>query len=486
MPRVLSEVLQPHNVYVSRKSRSSSASSEPFDIGHDSQVDDSPQVFTTFDREMRNRRDGTSSLMLPTVEPYSPPIRLSIPVIESRAEIKTSLPNTALAIQKSKSKYNPNFLVSELKSDANYELSKSAMHYHSPAEAEMLFGNEGEYRVDDDDIRSSRGMHEGWPLYYYSPKEYDHMRVDAEKEKAKEKRYAIDATRIIPIYEDLSDDIPYSHAPLLTTTEFYFTSTDNPMSGHDPFFSVMSNDYFNKNYDYGDQLTLRGIDWNNGEMSDEEVSRFRRLPNDNAPTQHNIDSKRHNEFGTITKGDSEIKKGIANKHTFNKREKGEAEKANNRTKHHQNGANQIGFKDFVDSFANKFGSEDHNKDSKYIMKINQDKGENRKGFRRVYHKDEYQEDNEFYDNNNRSAMAEDKGSSNANIRGSEGFLKSASSAKLGNHGNAYDTSGNSETNKFENIHNGYDNRDNHNTQFHKYRDVAKQAAQSNNADYSLH
>lgn len=463
MPRVLAEVSLQH-VYISRKSRSNS---EPFKTGYVFRQDyENPVTFTTFD---------------PSIEaPHPEDITKQI---DTYTSAKGSLPKRDLAlIQKSMSKYNSRFLPSKLKTDDMYENLKSAMHYQPPIKSETIFGYENEYHIDDDDVRtSSRGIDDRWPYYNYNPYQYEHMRIDAEREKAKDKRYEVDVARVIPIHEDLSHDIPYSQEPLLTT-EYYYSSTDNPMSGHGPFFSFMLNDYFNKNYDNHDELTLKGIDW--GKDFDQGkgalASRIRRLPSDS-----NMHHKQ-NEVGTSGKSESVTEKAIDNQHKFNKHEKGDEKKANDQSKFHQNEQKHTGFKDFVDSFANKFGSEDHMKDSNYLLKSNQDKGEKRKGFRRVYHKNEYQEDNEFYDNNNSSARSEDKGSSKAHIGGSEGLLKSTAYANLGNESSAYDKSGNTENNIFKNNHEGHDKNYGHNLQLHRYQGVANQAAQSNDADYSIH
>ncbi|KAM3962070.1 uncharacterized protein ACR2FA_003751 [Aphomia sociella] len=393
--------------------------------------------------------------------------------------------------------YDSKYIPSKIKSDAMYERLKSIMHYNPSADnAIKEMGYTGhDYHIDDNDVRtSSRSSYDSWPYYYHSPYEYEIMKIDSDIQKAKDKRYAMDASKeVIPVYENLEHDIPNQYGPPLSTPRYYRElSTDNPMVGEEPFFSFVLNDYYDKNHD-DDHLEFKGVDWGKDfdhERSfpdiDDYVKRNRRLESANQITKRPIYSQSNHidDASSLKQGDSATEKGYTKKHQFDKKENGEKSNEQHKKAYEKADHNYKGFKDFVDTFTNKFGAEDHKKDSKYVIKKNQDKGENRKGFRRVYHKDEYQEDNEFFDNNNNSVHADERGSSSIHNGGSEALLQSHAAAAIGNEANASHNAGNTENKKFDNIHKGYGLQNGYNSDFNRYRDVAKKAAQSNNADYS--
>lgn len=474
---------QVHRVFVSRKSRSDSA---PIETGYMyNQVNNNPGTLSMFGS------DGTTSE--PVLENYSDlkflsPIQYH-PKYFSKQNLQYHLAKEDLDYAKAKSKYNANFLPSKIKSDIMYERLKSAMHYQPDYLNEMISRHDSnEYNTDEDDIRTSAsGVYDNWPSYHHNPYEYEHIKMNTEVEKAKDKRYAVDSARVIPIHEDLSHDIPNSYGTVLTTDNYRQKNTDNPMVGHDPFFSFVLNDYFENNND-DDHFSFKDIHWG----KDFDVNDYSRRNHNlgtsiHSPVNHGITNSHshldHNKF-KAAHGDTATENGFVKKHDFNKHEKGDNGNTNDRTKYEQNINKQNGFKDFVDSFAKKFGSQENNRDAKYVLRRNQDNGENRKGFHRVYHKDEYQEDKEFYNNNNNSAKSEEKGGATAHIGGSEGLLSSQAAASLGNQSNTFNKAGDTVNNRFENNHTGHDNTKGFGSNFNKYQDVAKQTAQSNNADYS--
>lgn len=485
--------MQVHRVFISRKSKSDTT--PPVETGYRySQVNNDAGTLSMFGS------DRTTSE--PVLENYSElkkflyPIQYD-PVDFTKQNLKPYEPTLTkrdldYAIAKAESKYNANFLPSKGRTDIMYERLKSAMNYEPDYMNEMISRYDSkEYHTDDDDIRTgSRGVYDNWPLYHHNPYEYEHIKMNAEVEKAKDKRYAVDSAKVIPIHEDLSDDIPNSYEPFLTT-EYYFEdkTTDNPMTGHDPFFSFVLNDYFDKNYD-GDHLSFRGIHWGKDFDIEDYSKRNRRLDNSyHSPDDHGTTNSHllqgHNNLKAVN-SDTIAENGFKNEHGFNTNEKGDKESANDKTKYGQNDYKHIEFKDFLDSFANKFGSEDNKKDSKFVLKRNQDNGEKKTGFHRVYHKDEYQVDNEFYNNNNNSAKSEEKGSANAHNGASQGLLSSHAVAALGNQSINLNKEGDAEKNRFVNNHAWHDKNKGFDKNFNRHRDLAKQTALSNRADYDDH
>uniref|UniRef100_A0A2A4K4I6 Uncharacterized protein n=1 Tax=Heliothis virescens TaxID=7102 RepID=A0A2A4K4I6_HELVI len=401
---------------------------------------------------------------------------------------------------------------SSLKSDIDYEIAKSAsnaryesskmisnnaldklksvMHYHPIPPNEITAGYDGssEYHVDDDDVRtSSRSLYDNWPYFYHSPYEYEHNKDIFDAEKAKDKRYVSDEVKsIIPVHEVIENDGPGDK------DINYYDIKDNPITGDQPFFSFVLNDYFEKSGYDEDPLTFKGLEW--GKDFDREIlvpeidnDRNRRLENSNYySTISPLATTTQDIYSRYMNTESAANEGRRRQHEFNKRENG-AKKYSDHNTEYDNKLNQYnGFKDFLDTFANKFGSEEHKKDSNIIHKVNRDKGENRKGFHRVYHKDEYQEDKEFFDNNNSSTRGEEKGSANTHVGGSEAYLRSQAAAAVGNQSNNASNSGKTRDKKFEKTHTGHDKSNTLENSFNTFIDVARQAALSNEADYADH
>ncbi|XP_030020719.1 uncharacterized protein LOC115440518 [Manduca sexta] len=491
-----------HQVYVSRKSRSNSV---PTNAGYVySQFNNDPASFSTFGYSARDDSSGES------LERYNPlelkhSVQYSAPIaaMKSVGDHVYTTPSTSqygvdYEIAKSEAKYNSKFMPSKLKTDAMYERLKSIMHYHPPVDSGYMttYGH-NEYNVDDDDVRSnSRSSYDNWPYYYHSPYEYEHMKIDSEIEKAKDKRYAADSARVsIPVHEDLDGDPHNTFGPL--TTERYNPARDNPIIGDQPFFSFVLNDYFDRSKE-DDTFIFKGLDWgkdfDHGSSApelDDYLRRTRRLESnyDWKPMPYyndgTLDSllRRPYEGIKTAQGEGSTQNLDDKQHEYNNHETGNHEVENHKTQHQHAGNKHEGFKTFADAFAKKFGSEDHKKDSTYLIKRNQDKGEKKKGFRRVYHKNEYQEEDEFYDNNNSSAKAEEKGSSNTQIGGIEESAQGHAVGEIKNESSAFNKDRNTDKNIFKNNHQRYGSVKGLDKQFNKYRDVAKKAAQSNNADY---
>lgn len=496
------------SVYVSRKSRSNSA---PVETGYVyNQVDNHPGTLAMFGNEASDYNSfglgqysdyptGGSSKYSKKSMPSSYASMEDVrPIIMPYTESPVSSYHIDYLKSKAEAKFDSHYLPSKMKSDAMYEKLKSIMHYKYPDDGTMdgAYDSMNDYHIDEDDVRtSSRSSYDSWPYFYHSPYEYEAMKIGSDVEKAKDKRYIADSNRdIIPVHEEV-DDIPHYYNKALTTPRYdRDISTDNPVFGDQAFFSFVLNDYFDKSNE-DDPLVFKGLDW--GKEFDHETSipdiddylkRNRRLEsnknyyNDNRePTSQK--STQSYDSSKASVGESSTEKGYNKKHEFDKHEKGNEHKENNKSAYENSGNNYRGFKDFVDTFANKFGGEEHKKDSKYVLKQNQDRGEKRKGFRRVYHKDEYQEDNEFFDNTNNSAKAEEKGASTVHSGGSEAFLKSQAAAAIGNEANAYNNAGNASNNNFERNHSGENQNKGVDSEFNRYRDVAKKAALSNSADY---
>nr|XP_021183285.2 uncharacterized protein LOC110371385 [Helicoverpa armigera] len=393
-----------------------------------------------------------------------------------------------IAKSASKAKYE----TSRMKSDNMYDKLKSVMHYHPPPDKEFVSGYDGssEYRIDDDDVRSSsRSSYDSWPYFYHSPYEYAHDKDMYDAEKVKDKRYVLEGIQSIPVYEVTENDTPAGYA---ASPGSYYDVTDNPITGDEPFFSFVLNDYFERSGYDEDPLSFKGLDW--GKDFDHDISmpedngRIRRLENSNyystVPPLTNTESQ--DVYSRYSNAESAATKGKRQDHEFDKRENGAKKHSDHKTEYENKLNRYNGFKDFLDTFANKFGSEDHKKDSKIINQVNRDKGENRKGFHRVYHKDEYQEDKEFFDNNNSSTRGIEKGSSNAHLGGSEAYLRSQAAAAVGNQSTNANNSGNTRDQKFEKTHTGRDKSNAVQHSFNKYIDAAKRAALSNEADYADH
>ncbi|KAJ0172095.1 hypothetical protein K1T71_012068 [Dendrolimus kikuchii] len=502
-----------HSVYISRKSRSNAL---PTHTGHVyNRFSDHPGTFSKFGYNSESSTPSTAKYNIAATEyHFEPPNfeyadpEMSRTTFKRKVEVtEPSLTSYAVdaAIAKAEAKYNSKFLPSKMKTDAMYDRLRSVMYYHPPDNTfEATMGYDmNDYHLDDDDVRtSSRGLYDNWPYFYHSPYEYEHMKIDLEIEKAKDKRYAIDTMSEIPVYDNVND-VPDSYEYSIIQS-YPDSTTDNPIHGNAPFFSFILNDYFNKNND-DDPLTFKGIDWGKEfdyqpKISDiDEYKKKKRqdlqtdlndrtttLPLPSSQNRRNYLSNNVLDHTVRNYGESSTEKSYNNKNKFDKFHKGNDLAKNHKSAYEHNGKFNKTFKNFVDSFANKFGGEDQKKDSKYVLKMNQDKGEKKKGFRRVYHKDEYQENNEFYDNNNNSAKAEETGSSKAHFGGSEAVLQSHTAASLDDEDSAFNKAGSEDDKLLQNNHIGHEFLRGSDNQFNRYRGVAKQAAQSNSADYTDH
>lgn len=401
-----------------------------------------------------------------------------------------------------------------------------------------------DYHNDDDDVRSSgRTMYDNyWPHIYHSPYEYEYKKGISDIEKAKDKRYVDESLMVKPVYEHIDNDIPNTD-----TEHHIGTSTDNPIGGNGPFFSFVLNDYFDRNKDEDPiSFKGIDVDWGKEfdhesyRPSIEDVlnSKKERRLNNNYLTPATplviyplvttirpqymharpIDSENigkvgdtkppitlipftksllpihgsldesspsiphTNKYLTSAQGSQE-EEGMNHNHDSEKRNVGKNSYSNDKTGYNANVHKYEGFKDFLDSFANKFGSEDHKKAASYEKENNENKGQKKKGFHRIYHKDEFQEDNEFYDDSNNTSKAKEKGKSKVHIGGSEAILRSQALGSVQNAGNTIRKSGNMGDGNFEDVHKVHDGSNTKGNKFVKFIDVAKQAANSNNADY---
>ncbi|KAJ8709340.1 hypothetical protein PYW07_009166 [Mythimna separata] len=394
------------------------------------------------------------------------------------------------------------YAIAKSAADARYESSKSSsdtmldklkslMHYRPPQDMDSdrnVVGYDGisDYRsMDDDDVRSSSRNYDNWPYFYHSPYEYEHNKDIFDTQKAKDKRYVADGfDHIIPVNEVIEDDHPQGYD---RRAKHLREGSDNPITGDEPFFSFVLNDYYEKSGD-DDPVIFKGLDFVNDfdhdtslpEPDDNRISR--RLGNNYYSTIRPA-TVHHAAYKNLAELESSTIKNSKGDRTFDKHENGAKKNAELKTGFENHANRYNGFKDFLDNFSNKFGSEDLTKNINYIRSMNQDKGENNKGFRRVYHKDEYQEDKEFYNNNNSSAKGLEKGGFNAHLGGSEAYLRSQAAAALGNESQAASNAGSTSDAKFDNSHRGHDRYNMLDNKLHKYRNVAKAAAQSNNADY---
>lgn len=384
-----------------------------------------------------------------------------------------------------KSAADARYEISKSSSDSMLDKLKSLMHYHPPPDVANeinMAGYDGtsDYHMDHDDIRSSSSsLYDNWPYFYHSPYEYEHNKDIFDTEKAKDKRYVADGHKnVIPVHEVIEND----HPPGYDGTPKYLHTTDNPVGGDGPFFSFVLNDYFERSSD-DDPIIFKGLDFANDFDHDTYVPKSdgRKLRN----SYYSTISPGTVNYDTYTKlAEAEKEKNRWRDNSFDKGEIGEKKNSQHKTGFENQANHYNGYKDFLDNFANKFGSEDVKKNLNYIRATNQDKGENKKGFRRVYHKDEYQEDKEFFDNNNSSAKGVEKGGYNAHVGGSEAYLRSQAAAAVGNQNNAHSNAGNTNDAKFSNSHKGHDRLNTLESSLNKYRNVAKDAALSNNADYS--
>ncbi|CAH0731422.1 unnamed protein product, partial [Brenthis ino] len=458
--------------YISRKIRSNS---EPKNTGYMySQVNNQPASFSTFyNRITNNHSKGSDNLE------------------------QTNLHKRKLVDCKECSKIIDNHTTAPLQSRVRLlEKLTEAKKNDNPAStaSHMItrYDMGPGFHTDDEDVRTDPGhFYDGWPYFYHTPYEYEPNEYDIEVEKAKDKRFVEPRMeRIIPVHEnhdDISNNYIYS-GPNYRHTQT--DTTDNPIFGNKPFFSYILNDYFDKSYD-DDPLVFKGISWENefnNEIPPQDIDdyarRIRHLDN-NYPNQ-----REGNYLETTTEAshglDSHREIIKSNKYD-NKQDTETTKKGNDKIHRHKSGQNRDKqkykeFKDFTDAFANKFGSEDHNKISKYSVKNNADKGEKKKGFRKVYHKDEYQEHNEFFDDNNNSINTEEHGDSKVRIGSSEALLGSKAAVVSGHEGKTSNIAEDVDTNLFEKKYEDSKRLKGIDNNLKSYRDVGKNIALSN-SDY---
>ncbi|XP_050679429.1 uncharacterized protein LOC126975543 [Leptidea sinapis] len=335
-------------------------------------------------------------------------------------------------------------------------------------------------RVDDDDVRTDSKMYGGWPFFYSNPYQYEPMQSSYVKDKAKDKRSAITNEKIIPVHEIILDDVPQEYNPS------HENNVDNPIYGNQPFFSFVLNDYFDNNKEE-DPLTFKGLHWGNDFdhekpfLDIEEGKRVRRLDDNKIPYKSIYDDNDKQSVEHLNRI-AETESGFNKYNTQGGQAKGEKESEDHSLSYSHEGQNSMKLKDFLDSFVNKFGSEGHGKDTNYSINKTQDKGENKKGFRRVYHKDEYQEDNEFFDNSSNKSKLEETGGSKINVGASEGLLGSRAFASTGSNANSLNKKGNAESQKFLNKNEIENKSTGADKDYYKYHDIAHMA-RTNNDDY---
>ncbi|XP_046972099.1 uncharacterized protein LOC124538892 [Vanessa cardui] len=348
---------------------------------------------------------------------------------------------------------------------------------------ESTYDTDHDFHTDDEDIRTDSRNYYGWPYFYHNLYEYEPMKFNVEYEKAKDKRFiSSEVDRIIPVYENSNEDIPESEI-YTSYNDMNVLTTDNPNYGNQPFFSYVLNDYFDQTYN-DDPLNFKGVPWakefdHKKPFQDiyDSSKRVRRL-DDNNPGYHSDFS-----LGRDALQESLHGKSYASDYDSAVKENGKKNKHNYKGDYKKNDQNYGGFKDFADAFTNRFGSEDHNKVAKYSIKNNNDKGGKKKGFRKVYHKDEYQEHDEFYDDNNSSVNKEENGESKVRVGGSDAFLRSQAAAALENTENELNRAEDIASHNYDQQHTGKQRHRGNENNYNQFRDLVKNAAFSNNADY---
>ncbi|XP_053615829.1 uncharacterized protein LOC128678371 [Plodia interpunctella] len=466
-----------------------------------------------------------SAITYTTPLPPTPPPMLPLPSVTTYHDVPHEEPTTKYDIDlekiKAEARYNARYLPAKFMSDVMYDRLKSLMHYkpysdHKINEIEFDYNNK--YHSDDDnDIRTtSRTGNDIFPYFYHGP--YDYV-YDSNIDKAKGRRYSPEKYHnVIPVHENVSDNIPPDfkyESPSLGWSSHTVTTEANPVAGHDAFFSYVLNDYYDKASDE-DPLIFNIGEWGKDihydtSVYDDDNQRSRRhkdkknfryrpdpkyrhkdpliIPGDVTKKYHNKDNysfyttpRYISKDSTVAHGESVSERGHTKNNEFDNSTKSHVLKAKDKIgyDHHKTGYKS--FKDIADSLAHKFGLENHVRDTRHELKQNQDKGENRKGFHRVYHKDEYMEDKEFFDNTNSSSRGEDTGNSSIRNGGSEAILKSQAVANVGDESNAIRRVGDRESNKSISSHSGLSSSIDSDDAFDRYKELAKKTAQGND-DY---
>ncbi|XP_072933195.1 uncharacterized protein [Epargyreus clarus] len=483
-----------HQMYVSRKSR---ANSNPIQTGYVySRVSDGPGLMTTFDNSyVKSTESQTTATTAKDFERPNITSTLGAREYQDNATKYQDYKTTGSEIKNGVTVSTPKQNEERMKAETKYIQEKDqdieAINQHLksiiPGEntvKEMFMNYDSDkFKIDDEDVRTdSTNIYNGWPYSYHGPYEYQIKKGETEKEKANDKRVLLGAdTSIIPVHENLDNDIPYNPIrPRANSANNNGATTDNPIYGNQPFFSFVLNDYFDRsNEEY--PLIFKDFSW--GEEFDHGVpyqdiddsGRNRRLEDNKHPKKRQqigyLGKKMYGTGQTVTEKTYDSNKG------YDEYKKGDESYDHQALEHGHKRQHQIGFKDFVDAFANLFGSENSEKESKFMLNQNQNKGEKKKGFRRVYHKDEYQEDNEFYDNTNKKAQAKEIGGMKSNHGRSQAVLRSHAVANMGNNANSLTKESNTEKQNENN------NKASERHDINRYRNIAKNAAQSNSADY---
>ncbi|CAG5053525.1 unnamed protein product [Parnassius apollo] len=290
---------------------------------------------------------------------------------------------------------------------------------------------------------SSKKPNFDWPYFFDNPQKYEQFEDASEIEKAKDKRYSAD---FIPLHKN----IPSSSSKVNRLPLQYPQDADNPVFGDQAFFSFILNDYFDRNIE-DDPTLFKGLHW--GKEFDSEFStkgrdakRIRRLENNNLNDKSFDTSVNLETYG-------EQKQNIG---------------SYSKVKQHKYPETCKGFKDFVEKFAQKFGSRNNENNAKSFVS----KGEgqnNEKSQKYTNPKDEFQETGELLEElltNYNDGNVDEKDTFSTTISDFEHFLNAHESPSTNK-----DTDDKILLGKYAA------------SRLSRFRYVAKNAALVNNADY---
>lgn len=370
-----------------------------------------------------------------------------------------------------------------MKSLSNYELSRNMDKTNAMFDASAKMNNymsDQNFNMDDEDIRTDSGnLYDTWP-YYYS---YFEPMLDMHTETIKDKRYIEPSHDIKPVHEYVDEEMPNDMSFIHTerymrnvqyTTPFPYTVIHQPISDNNGFLSYDINDNYDKNkYNDEDSFTFKGLD------------NYYSVPITHHANHHNYDIGNKNKHAINQDiGKFVTEKAYEKKHDFDKHEKGNNEKEHHKGEYEKGGKKYNEYKNFKDAFGNRYSTGNENKDSKYELQNNSHKGEKKKGFHRVYHKNEYQEDNEFFDNNEKKANAEEKGGIHHNSGHQNGILHSQAAVSLGNEGMGFKNVGGFDKDKFEHNHSGDNAAKGIDKNLHAHVNFDQNSAQYRHGDYA--
>ncbi|XP_023948124.2 uncharacterized protein LOC112053075 [Bicyclus anynana] len=365
----------------------------------------------------------------------------------------------------------------------------------SGAASNAMKGYGSVFRIDDEDLRADvKTSFYFWPLFYQTLYEFEPTSL-GEAKKAIDKRFAMPtAGKIIPVHENVDETIDDDSGSNRNAIQDYkhteAGATESPVNyDNKPLLYNGINDSFNKTNE-DDSTTLKELPWEremDHEMSSQDIEdseRLRRLQ------ENNPSSNRKENTNTLVAHDGldALQESVRNQGRNSYRESASNEKGDDNRHsyggdYEYEGDNYRGFEDFVDSFANKYGLEEHDREAKFAKKNNADKGEKKKGFRTVYHKDEYQEHHDFFDNTDNNENVEEKGASKVHIGGSEGIVRSLAGAATGKDKSKLKNTENIERNQYERNQIDKEGLTDVEQELEQYRDVIKRMAQSDNAQY---